>query len=152
MYQNHKNNNCEINQLNPVKSCPSSPVKSRPSIFKTLEEVKCQIEYDCFPKKRGLHGMSIDPLIDEICLIIAEVLVRPPASTMRVRGTEIETGIVQEVYRALTHEHVEMVYENFIVQTQIIYKKTAYLQTSLYNSIFELNAHYQNQVNNDWRK
>lgn len=138
MNKYQKNNNCDVEST-------SRPVMSRPSIFQTLAEVKKQVEYDCFGKTIKKTGKVIfDPLYEEICLIIAEVLVRPPESTMRIRGNMIETGIVQEVYRALTNEHVQMVYENFNAQASHVYKKSAYLQTALYNAVFELNANYTN--------
>ncbi len=134
---NEKNNN-SVDET-------SRPVTSRPSLFQTLAEVKKQVEFEHFGRKIKTTGyVHFDPLYEEICLIIAEVLVRPPESVMRIRGSEIETGIVQEVYRALTNEHVQMVYENFNAQASHVYKKSAYLQTSLYNAVFELNANYTN--------
>lgn len=117
---------------------PSRPV--RPSLSQTLESVKKQIDFECF---------EADPLINELCLIIAEVLVRPPESVMRVRGSEIETGIVQEVYKTLTAEHIDLVRDNFKAQTHIIHKKAAYLQTALYNVAFECEHHYTNLVKHD---
>lgn len=138
MNEYQKNNNCDVKST-------SRPVMSRPSLFQTLAEVKKQVEYDCFGKTLKKTGkVFIDPLYEEICLIIAEVLVRPPESTMRIRGNMIETGIVQEVYRALTNEHVQMVYENFVAQEHHVYKKSAYLQTALYNAVFELSANDMN--------
>lgn len=138
MNQNPQNRNCDV--MN-----PSRPVTSRPSLFATLEQVKMQVEYLSFAETIKTTGKTyIDPLYDELCLIIAEVLVRPPESTMRIRGGTIETHIVQEVYRALTAEHVQAVYKNFRAQTNHIYKKSAYLQTALYNAVFELNANETN--------
>lgn len=138
MNQNPQNRNCDV--MN-----PSRPVMSRPSLFATLEQVKMQVEYLSFAQTiKTTEKMYIDPLYDELCLIIAEVLVRPPESTMRIRGGEIKTHIVQEVYRALTAEHVRTVYGNFKAQTTHIYNKAAYLQTSLYNAAFELNAGFWN--------
>lgn len=117
---------------------PSRPV--RPSLFQTLKEVKAQVNFKSF---------DADPLINELCLIIAEVLVRPPESTMRIRGSEIEAAVVQEVYKMLTYEHLDLVRDNFKEQTRIIRKKTAYLQTALYNSVFEYEHHYTNLVKHD---
>lgn len=146
MNENQKNSN----DMESVKSCPSSPVKSRPSLFQTLAQVKEQVEYENFGEINKRTGrVIVDPLIDELCLIIAEVLVRPPESKMRIRGMEIETAIVQEVYGALASEHVEMVRDNFRAQTQIIYNKSAYLQTALYNAVFEYHSHYTNLVKHD---
>lgn len=117
---------------------PSRPV--RPSLFQTLNEVKKQVNFESF---------DADPLINELCLIIAEVLVRPPESVMRIRGSEIEAAVVQEVYRMLTYEHLDLVRDNFKEQKRIIHKKTAYLQTALYNAVFEYEHHYTNLVKHD---
>lgn len=126
----------------------SCPVPSRPSLFKTLENVKRQVEYDAFGRSVNGH-IYIDPIFNELCLIIAETYVKPPAAVMRIRGAEIEAGFVQEVYGALRHEHIELVADNFKKQTSLIRKKTPYLQTALYNVLFEYDAHYTNCVNHD---
>lgn len=142
MNEFQKNNTCVINN----KSCP---VKSRPSLFTTLDKVKAQVEYQDFAKPLHSGKLYVDPLIDEICLIIAEVLVRSPKSIIKIRGSEIEAAIVQEVYSKLDHERVELVVDNFRKQTHPIRNKSAYLQTALYNCVFEFNAHYTNLVAND---
>ncbi len=138
-----KNNNYDVNRT-------SRPVTSRPSLFETLDKVKEQIDFEDFAKPLPNGKMHVDPLIEEICLIIAEVLIRPSERIMRIRGQEIEAGIVQEVYGKLNHEHIELVADNFEKQTQLIYNKSAYLQTALYNSVFEFHSHYTNLVAHDW--
>jgi len=138
-----KNNNYDVNTM-------SRPVTSRPSLFETLDKVKKQIDFEDFAKPLPSGKMCVDPLIEEICLIIAEVMIRPSERVMRVRGQEIEAGIVQEVYSKLNHEHVELVADNFKKQTQLIHNKSAYLQTALYNSVFEFHSHYTNLVAHDW--
>lgn len=142
MNEYQKNNSCVMNNK-------SSPVKSRPSLFETLDAVKKQVEYQSFEKTLPNGKTIIDPMIEEICLVIAEVLVKPPESMMRIRGTKIESAIVQEVYGKLTYDHIELVFKNFRQQTHIIRNKSAYLQTALYNAVFEINAHYTNLVAND---
>lgn len=142
MNEYQKNNSC-------VENNKSSQVKSRPSLFETLEAVKVQVDYQDFAKKLPNGKMNIDPLIEEICLVVAEVLIKPPESVMRIRGSEIESAIVQEVYGTLTFDHVDLVFRNFKQQTRIIRKKSAYLQTALFNAVFELNAHYTNLVATD---
>jgi len=125
---------------------PSRHVPSRPSLFQTLEAVKRQIDYESFVQEKRDWVL---PLYQELCLIIAEMYVKPPASIVRIRGSEIEAAIVQEVYSALRHEHIELVADNFKKQTSLIHKKTAYLQTALYNVLFEFDAHYTNLVHHD---
>lgn len=133
------------NYYDEVTSCH---VSSRPSLFKTLEVVQAQVQYEDFA--RQLNGRQyINPIYKELCLIIAEILVKPPDNILRIRGSEMEVAIVQEVYRALQHEHIELVADNFSKQTHLIHKKTSYLQTALYNVYFEFDAHYTNLVKHD---
>lgn len=129
-----------------VKSCH---VPSRPSLFRTLEEVKEQVDYEDFGEKMASGKFYIDGLYREVCLIIAEMYVKPPESIVRIRGSEIEACIVQEVYRELRHEHIEHVVDRFKEQTGLVYKKTPYLQTALYNVLFEYEAHFTNLVKHD---
>lgn len=128
----------------------SSPVLSRPSLFETLNAVKKKVCFEDFAKPLPNGKTYIDPLIEEICLIIAEVFIRPRGRVMRIRGQEIEVGIVQEVYSKLDYERVELVAENFRKQTQTIHNKSAYLQTALYNSVFEFHSHNANLAASDW--
>ncbi len=130
--------------------CPSV----RPSLFQTLEHVKTQIEYDgfCSVQKTVLTNRSVahaDPCIDEICLIIAEIFLLNPMQEIRINKIMMGVFIVQEVYRRLTHSHVDMVLNNFKNMTSKIYQKKSYLQTALYNSVFEMEAHYTNLVKHD---
>jgi len=143
MNEYQKNKNFDVTSL-------SRPVTSRPSLFEMLDKVKEKVEFQEFAKSLPNGKMRVDPLIEEICLIIAEVLIRPSGRVMRIRGQEIEAGVVQEVYGRLTHEHIELVADNFKKQTQLIHNKSAYLQTALYNSVFEINSHYTNLVAHDW--
>ena len=120
--------------------------ENRKSLLKTLKEVESQIQYTEFScTKTG----EVDPLYRELCLIIAEMYIIPPDRLIRIRGNDIEVAIVQEVYQQLRHDHIELVADNFKKQTHIIRKKTAYLQTALYNVIFEIDAHYTNLVKHD---
>lgn len=126
----------------------------RPSLFQTLKQVKAQIEYDAFSreqttafsKRRAAH---IDPCINEISLIISEVLLLNPLQEIRINKIMMSVSVVQEVYNQLTHSHVEMVVDNFKNMASRIYNKKSYLQTALYNSVFELNVHYTNLVKHE---
>ena len=124
---------------------------TRPSLFQTLSQVKKQVDYNDFAveSKHNPGQFYIEPLYNELCLIIAEMYVTPPERLVRIRGQEMEAATVQEVYSALTHDHVELVADNFRQQTQLIRKKTAYLQTALYNVLFEFDSHFINLVSHD---
>ncbi len=117
-----------------------------PSVFKTVQAVKAQIEYDNFFNER-MRG--VDPLYDELCLIVAEVYVMNPNSILKVAGSEMNAGIVREIYERLEHDHVGLVYKNFREVTSRVYNKKAYLRTALYNAVFEIESHYTNLLKHD---
>jgi hypothetical protein len=100
--------------------------------------------------REGKKLTRVDPMAEELCLVIAEVLIMNPDSVIRVAGAEMSAFVVQEVYGRLTAEHVELVISNFKQMATTIYNKKAYLRTMLYNSVFEREAHYTNEVASEW--
>ena len=114
------------------------------SILEMLERVMQQVEYHCFSK---LHIKWIDPLYKELCLVIAEVLVLNPDSTVKINGSNMYTHLVQEVYSQLNNDHVRLVFENFNNVSTHVYNKKAYLRTALYNAVFEFQSHNINEIN-----
>lgn len=115
------------------------------SILEMLEQVMKQVEYHCFA---GLRIKWIDPLYKELCLVIAEVLVLNPDSTVKINGSNMSTHLVQEVYSQLHNGHVRLVFENFSNVSAHVYNKKGYLRTALYNAFFEIESHYVNEINN----
>ena len=120
-----------------VVSSIQSPVES---FNKNLNTVKEQVEFECFtPEQQGFA--------EEICFIITEINNLSPSARVKIGGENYSADMVQEVYHRLTHEHILLVMDNFSrIRYEIKHKKT-YLRTSLYNSVFELNAHWENQYN-----
>jgi len=120
----------------------------RQSLFKTLESVKAQVEFECFGRVRkgrgGKEWLHIDPIYNELCLIMAEIYVMNPDAVIKINKEDTGVAIVQEVYQRLTNEHLQTVYDNFKEIQSKIYNKKSYLRTALYNVIFEHNAHYTN--------
>lgn len=72
-----------------------------------------------------------------------------PGSKIKISNELLEAYIVQEIFGELTLEHLILVRDNFQNQTELVKKKRAYLRNALYNSVFELQAHYTNLVNHD---
>ena len=118
----------------------------RPSVFQTLEQVKHQVEYHCFA---DLRFRRIDPFYRELCLIIADVLVLDPNVIININGSKMSALLVQEVYRQLRNDHLQLVFENFKNVTNRILNKKAYLRTALYNAVFEIESHFLNEMNCD---
>ena len=114
-----------------------SPVES---FNKNLNTVKEQVEFECFTTEQ--QGFA-----EEICFIITEINKLVPCAKVKIGGENYSADMVQAVYHRLTHEHVMLVMDNFSrIRYEIKHKKT-YLRTALYNSVFELNAHWENQYN-----
>ena len=124
--------------IKPIKAVPST----ERSINEMLEQVMCQVEYYCFA---DLRYKRTDPLYDELCLIIAEVLVLRHDHVIKVNGLDLSVRMVQEVYSKLTADHVRFVFNNFYNVTNRVYNKKAYLRTALYNSVFEIEANSVNK-------
>jgi hypothetical protein len=117
----------------------ASESSAPPSLLQTLDLVKRQVEFYAFAH---LKWRYTDPLYNELCLIMSEVLVMDPDSALKVNGATIKTSLVQEVFTQLRHDHLRLVFENFQYITYKVYNKKAYLRTALYNSLFEIESHY----------
>lgn len=127
---------------------PKTPLVSRsarPSFWQTLREVEEQVELPTLADTEG----CLDPLYPEICRIITEVLMMDPGHEIKISGELFFTGMVQDIFKSLTAEHLQLVKDNFDKVTKEIKAKKSYLRTALYNSAFELEAHYANLVNRD---
>lgn len=111
---------------------------SIPSVFDMLHEVEEQCEIEAFLEKDM-------PRAKEACLVIAEVLLLNPKNQIRINGVLLSVGMVQEVYRTLANEHVAYVLETLSKNRYEIKNPKMYLRTALYNSVFQLENHYENE-------
>lgn len=116
---------------------PPASVPSRPSFREAFRRAAQQIELECC-------DVTEKDAIRELCYIIAEAYAIEPASKIRISGETLDAYLVQEVFRELTLEHLRLVRSNFEQRTCLIKNKRAYLRAALYNSVFELEAHYTN--------
>ncbi len=116
-----------------------SPVKRSLSILEVREDVTEQIEAECFYSDEM-------PLVNEIALIIAEIYCLPSDLLVKINGNDLFAEMVAEVYRLLTHEHINFVIGNFKKIPYQIKSKKTYLRTALYNSVFEFEADTANFV------
>ena len=123
----------------------SHDTKVSPSIAGLLNQVMQQVEYPCFADLRTGY---INPLYKELCLIISEVFAMNQDSFIKVNGSESPIRLVQEVYSQLRNDHIRLVFVNFHYVSNRVYNKRAYLRTSLYNAVFEIESHF---VNNGFR-
>ncbi len=110
-----------------------------------LERVKLQTEFSCVPDDEKQQ-------FEEICLIIAEVFCLPDSFTVSIGKEKIPIILVREIYNRLTKEHIEAVLQNFRKANYEIRHKKTYFRTALYNVVFEIESHYENQVAKDLAK
>lgn len=134
---NNKNNiNCN--------NCPQScPVLSRPSFHEAVSRAEMQLDIQ-------YAGKDVY-MLHELCRIMAEVYLMNPNTPIRISGELLEAYIVQQVFGELDSTHAEYVIANFKSQTALIKNKKAYLRTALYNSVFEIEAHYTNLVAHEFQ-
>ncbi len=126
------------------KTCKSNAQKNpsvRPSFQAVLADVKRQIGYDLF--------QSPDERIEGVCKIIAEVLMLDPGGQVKIEEEILPVYMVQEIFRSIEAEHVEFVASEYAKVPYLIRNKRAYIRSMLYNTFFELEAHYTNLVSHD---
>jgi len=113
------------------------------SIFAMLEKVMLQVGYQYFA---DVHFKRIDPLYKELCLIIAETMFANRDSVIKVNGEYIRAWLVHDVFSQIRNRHIQLVFDNFQNVTIRVANKKAYLRTALYNSVFEFQAHFVNDM------
>ena len=117
-----------------LERCPS-----RPSFREAYRRAAEQTELSCAaPEERNA--------LRELCYIIAEVYIMDPDAKVHIAGEALDAYLVQEIFGELTMEHLRMVREGFGQRAESVKKKRAYLRSALYNSVFELEAHYENMA------
>ena len=97
----------------------------------------------------SLNSPMLSDQAKELCAIIAEVYAMHPDTEICVCGERLYAGLVAEVFRCLTYEHVSLVLDNYNRATYAIRNKKLYLRTALYNSVFELASSIANEVSHD---
>lgn len=102
----------------------------RPSYDETLEQVKVQIDYDCFP-------FGLIPIANEIAMIIADVFRMRPTDRIKVDDNLRSVTDVQSVYLNLEHEHIVSVIEKFNEIPYRVKRPRLYLRSMLYTEVFE---------------
>lgn len=101
-----------------------------PSFAETLEKVKGQIDYDCFPSE-------LLPMANEIAMIIADVFRMRPTDRIKIDDNMRSVTDVQSVYLNLEHEHIVSVIENFNEIPYRVKRPRRYLRSMLYTEMFE---------------
>ena len=118
-------------------NCDSRP--SRPSFREAYRRAANQVELSCCAAEER-------NALRELCYIIAEIYIMDPDAKVHIAGEMLDAYLAQEIFGELTLEHLRMVRESFQRLDSPVKKKRAYLRSALYNSVFELEAHYENMA------
>lgn len=116
--------------------------KSALSFREAIEEAEAQIEPECF--ECSLRGR-----VREVCRVIAEIYMLPDGARVKIEGEELPVEAVREVFAQLDDGHVRYSLERFDRYEGRIFAMKPFLRTLLYNSVFEMESHYDNRYNAD---
>lgn len=107
-----------------------------PSVFgRMLETVRDQIDWELV---RKIARRRYSPIIDAAIKVMAEVYMLGDDYTLEIAGESVPAGMVKEIYRALTYDHVVYAVNCFMRASSLIVSKKRYMRACLYNAYFEL--------------
>ena len=101
-----------------------------PSFAETLDKVKVQIDYDCFPS-------GLLPMANELAMIMTDVFRMRPTDRITIDRNLRDVSDVQAAYSTLRHEHIVGVIEKFNEIQYRIKCPRLYLRSMLYAEAFE---------------
>lgn len=142
--QDTNNNSIKINSINNYQSV--SQTDGQKGLEVVREVIQSKI---CYEDLKLTHPDDVE-LIDEFVAIILDVVLSD-GETICISGENKPRELVKSSLMKLTYENIVLVLEQFNKQGKRIQKKKQYLLSMLYNSSLELNAHYRNWVQSDWR-
>lgn len=128
----------ENNYVLKEKSRPVSPsCQVNVTFNQTLDNVFHQVEFLCFK-------INEQDFARELCFYIAEIYKLKNDYTVNIDGEPLPAELVKEIFEKITHDHMKLVIKNYKNSVNTVVRKKSYLRTALYNSVFELEAHYIN--------
>lgn len=142
MPKTNETNNSFLRDEESQCQVPSRQVSHRLTFKEALEKARAQINIKCFSN-------TDREFANEIIMNIAEVFMIWDASPVKVAGEQIDGYIIKQVFAELKEEHVQLVIDNYRKIDYIVNYKKSYIRTALYNSVFEIEAHYTNLVRHD---
>lgn len=115
-----------------------------PSVFgRMLETVRDQIDWE---RVRKIAGERFGPIVDAAIKVMAEVYMLGDDYALEIAGESVPAGMVKEIYRALTADHVIYAVNCFMRVSSLIASKKRYMRACLYNAYFELVLEEENEL------
>lgn len=126
----------KIKMKNEKNICVDNP-SIHPSFDEMLDEIKMQIDFDCFP-------FVMMPQAYECACIMTEIARMRPTDKIRVDGAIRSISDVQHVYSKLTHEHIEFAIDGFNQTPYVVRNPKNYMRSTLYNAYFTMDSSTEN--------
>lgn len=120
-------------------SCVEINPSVRPSFAETLDAVKVQIDYDCFPTEMREQ-------VQEVAAIVADIFRMRPEDRIPIEKNLRFVSDVQEVYSELQYEHILNVIEKFNKIQYRVKSPMSYLRSMLYKEVFEYTSAESNLI------
>lgn len=105
--------------------------------------IQDNIDYACYQENEKQE-------VDELIALIAEVMVMPQDTSVRIAGENKPVAVVKNQFMKITHAHIEYVLFCMHKNTRKVGNIKAYLLTALYNAPMTINNYYQAEVNHDF--
>lgn len=134
-FQNNKETDRQTDIIEPNQKINNTEI----SYDDLLKQYKKQVGYEDL--LLSLH--SDKELIDEIMLNIMDIHY---SDKLKIEDQLKSRPIIESVLSKLNHWHIHFVIERLKSVKNSISKKKNYIQTMIYNSVFEMNVHYENKV------
>lgn len=145
--QEHNNNyitkDLDIN--NNSLSCQTVP-DGQTDMQATLQTIRASVSYD----ELFITHPDDMPIIDEFIDIILDAVLSK-CGTVRISGEDKPRELVKSNLMKLKYDNILYVLGQFKSHQTQIKKKPQYILTMLYHSVMELQSHYVNLVNSDWK-
>ncbi len=126
----------------------SESVKSVPSCLPMqFNDAINWARQNCGFRDAVLEDPANEKFYGQLCLIIAEIMSKAPASQIKLNGEMINVGQAQAVFSNITSWELRYVADRFCNIDYPVNRVKAYLTTALYNAVFESEAGNNNDFN-----
>lgn len=97
-----------------------------------VDVARAQVDMDEWP----LYELPIARSVaNDMCLIMAEVYRAPAGMLVRISGEDMTAGMVAEIYRELTQDHIRAAAAQVAERVGNVKNIKAYLRSTLYNVV-----------------
>ena len=147
-----QSNKTDINKtdFSETDNIPSYQIQSRspvsPDKRDVIEEMKIYRE---LIQERIEYKYHEQEDVDELVELMAEVMMMPDDSTIRIAGVDKPVALVKNRFMKLNYSHIEYVLFCLHRNTTKVGNIKAYLLTTLYNAPLTISNYYQAEVNHD---